>query len=719
MKLKYTLLAALILSAPPKAALADNLIEAEISDVPLSLGITSAYTYAMSGNGLVGGGTSQSGQILRWVSDGTPSGTYAHAISPLVGYNAGIVFGASFDGHIIVGSSSDTNTGTQQAFRWISDSTATGGTIHGLGFLPGDDGSIAWGVNNDGTVVVGSSSFVTSEAFRWVSDGTATGGTMHGLGFLAGDTDSRAYGTSADGSVVVGTSEFEAFRWVSDGTLTGGTMHSIGFLAGGSNSAANAVNADGTVVVGSSDDGTDSYAVRWVSDGTATGGTMLSLGSLDGGTFGIAFSVSADGKMITGVANDASTTKPFLWTEEDGMRALDDILTDSGVDISDWSTLANDEGRTYISADGTRIMGSGVYNGEEVAYLMTITALTTPEELQKSLSSAPLSMQQGSNAVVSGVGQSLMIARNALSMYIPRPATSASNPRIASADPAVLSDVEPAAGGTYTRSGNFGHAFYAIGNLGIGQENNFSNYGASGATGLLIGITDDFAIGAGLVGSHSRIETNRGGNSTVDAWGVSTMISYEPASGFRLYGTASIVPLDISTRRNYMNGGGTDSSRGETEGTGYGIAARTGWSFPVDDTKSVMPYVEAQWSKTKIDGYTEQGGGIPASYADQDTDSWISRLGAEYSQAVTPDVTFRLRGAWGHRYGDAGSVVTTAMGITQTISGAPGDRDWAEGGLGAVWRISDRTSLSADLSGRAGKTGEPAVGILLGLTVGF
>lgn len=718
MKRIKILFAATILSVASSAATADSLIQANILDLPFTSGITAVYTYAMSYNGFVGGGISSNGNPTRWVTDGTQGGSYMHTLPLLASDDSGIILGASFDGSVVVGSSNDSNGGDQRAFRWISDGTPTGGTVHDLGYLPGFFISVARGTNYDGAVVIGTSSdYAQSEAFRWVSDGTLTGGTMHGLGTLVGGTSSQAYGVNADGTVVVGTSNdnitVEAFRWVSDGTLTGGTMHGLGFLPGMTNSYANAVNADGAVVVGTS----DSEAFRWVSDGTLTGGTMQSLGYLPGGgSSSVAFSVSADGKKITGISDTALSTEAFLWTEEDGMRSLRDILTDSGVDMSNWSSLVNDEGRTFISADGIRIMGSGVYNGEELAYLMTITALITPEELQKSLAAAPLPAQQGGQVVASGIGQSLMIARNALSMYIPHPVSAQ---RLASADPGVLSNVEPAAGGNDARRANFGHAFYAIGNLGIGQDNDFDNYGVNGATGLLIGLTDELAIGAGLVGSHSRIKTNRRGDSTVDAWGVSAMMSYEPASGFRLYGTASASPLDISTKRNYMNGGGTDTSRGETQGMGYGVAARTGWSVPLDETKTVMPYVELQWSKTKIDGYTEQGGGIPAAYGDQDHDSWTSRLGLEYSQAVGESLTFRLRGGWGHRYGEAGNVTTTAMGLTQTVSSAPGERDWAEGGFGAIWRVSDKTALSVDLSGRAGKTGEPAAALLFGVTVGF
>ena len=69
-----------------------------------------------------------------------------------------------------------------------------------LGVLPGGDGSWAWGVSDDGAVVVGwaQNAAWQGRAFRWTVDGV-----MQDLGTLGGD-ESAAYGVSADGSVVVG-----------------------------------------------------------------------------------------------------------------------------------------------------------------------------------------------------------------------------------------------------------------------------------------------------------------------------------------------------------------------------------------------------------------------------------------------------------------------------------------------------------------------------------
>jgi probable HAF family extracellular repeat protein len=152
------------------------------------------------------------------------------------------------------------------------------GTMNGLGFLSGLSGveSVANGVSGNGSVVVGwsqsSNGAVTPgdrcEAFRWA------GGTMSGLGYLPGGSRSIATGTNNDGSVVVGWGNTnsasgapEAFRWTASTGMVG-----LGFLPGGSVRQATATNANGSVVIGNTDQG----AFRWTA---ATG--MISVTGMD------------------------------------------------------------------------------------------------------------------------------------------------------------------------------------------------------------------------------------------------------------------------------------------------------------------------------------------------------------------------------------------------------------------------------------------------------
>jgi hypothetical protein len=88
---------------------------------------------------------------------------------------------------------------------------------------------------------------------------------------------------------------------------------------------------------------------------------MLALGSLPGGDFSsVANATSADGSAIVGQANVLvafkSTPHAFLWTAEQGMQRLADVLQSRGVDLGAWKL----EAATGISADGLTIVGRGV-----------------------------------------------------------------------------------------------------------------------------------------------------------------------------------------------------------------------------------------------------------------------------------------------------------------------------------------------------------------------
>jgi probable HAF family extracellular repeat protein len=118
---------------------------------------------------------------------------------------------------------------------------------------------------------------------------------MTGLGIPEGTHNTRAFGVSDDGKVVVGTAVADlgrqrAFRWEN------GNMVLLGSLPGGAPvSSASDVSAKGRVIVGkaNSTEGAQAFAYE--------AGQFRGLGDLAGGAFrSIAYAISADGKVIVG-----------------------------------------------------------------------------------------------------------------------------------------------------------------------------------------------------------------------------------------------------------------------------------------------------------------------------------------------------------------------------------------------------------------------------------
>lgn len=95
---------------------------------------------------------------------------------------------------------------------------------------------------------------------------------------------------------------------------------------------------------------------------------MVGLGSLPlGGAFySAAFAVSADGSVVVGESGFAGA---FVWDETNGMRELDQVLTELGADHFGWAV----ESAYGISADGKRIAGEGTNpDGFREAWIATL-----------------------------------------------------------------------------------------------------------------------------------------------------------------------------------------------------------------------------------------------------------------------------------------------------------------------------------------------------------
>ncbi len=208
------------------------------------------FAYGLSDNGIVVGNMRVDGQFeksraTRWTGSGP-----LQDLGVLPGETRSFAWGISGDGSVVVGHS---ESGSMQpfgeAFRW----TAAGG-MKGIGKLtPGSIISKALAVSRDGSTIVGENwnEVLSTRAFVW----TQTGG-MKQLSTLGNYT--VAYGVNADGSVIVGTSDLmngksHAVRWVNG---------QIEDLAAGPNPdffvLANAVSDDGNVV-----GGTNGFAVVW------------------------------------------------------------------------------------------------------------------------------------------------------------------------------------------------------------------------------------------------------------------------------------------------------------------------------------------------------------------------------------------------------------------------------------------------------------------------
>ena len=661
----------------------------------LALADSSVGQLPGAASGISGNGSTVAGYYTN--ADGRPEAYYwtaaggMQSIGFLPGaYNNSITTGISTDGTTIVGYSS-INGGLNFAYRW----TQAGG-MQAIGLAPNSYSNMAMGVNADGSVVVGYSSTYsnTHEAFRW----TEAGGTQ-GLGFLAGAAANYSYAqaVSGDGLVVVGyatnsTYNTEAFRW----TQTDG-MQGLGTLNGYSSNAS-ATNMDGSVIIGSS----GSQAFRW----TQAGG-MQGLGFTAGDNFSSATAMSADSSVIVGNGYDSNlVARAFRWTESTGMVSLQQVLADRNVDVSQWRL----QSASGVSGNGNIVVGNGTYNGTQTAYIANVATggVTTPQDLGASLNTVVQSTQQASMVATQFLPQNIFVAQHIQQISTPV--------HVSGGSPAAFSDLSPAAGDFVASP----LSVFMMGSYGTGQNNNSGSNQLNGTAGVNLKVSPELNVGLGVVGSGARNDLAFGGKSKLDALGGMALASYEPKdTPLRVYGTAYVAHVNVDTTRGYLNGGGMDYSQGETEGVSYGTAVRVGWEKRAGNT-TVMPYVEGRYSKTNLDAYNETGGAFATNYSEQDNESITTRVGVELTHPLTDRTQVLFRPAWGHRIsGNGAAFDANTGGLTQTLQGNAGDRDWAEATVGAAWQATDRLSLSTELTGRTGNTSESQATLMVGAFIKF
>jgi probable HAF family extracellular repeat protein len=200
--------------------------------------------YGVSADGSVIAGHSWWGsnfRAARW------QGNTVTNLGTLPGAIASRAWGVSGDGQVIVGASFFSGSGLPEAraVRW------QGTTIQQLGELAGYRRSWAFAASHDGLVIVGfayaDNESAPSTSIRWVN------GQPQNLGWLPlnGADGSIAYGVSGDGSVVVGNSDGRAYRWTETRGMENLNTVYASLLADGSQLySAQAISADGRFIVG-------------------------------------------------------------------------------------------------------------------------------------------------------------------------------------------------------------------------------------------------------------------------------------------------------------------------------------------------------------------------------------------------------------------------------------------------------------------------------------
>lgn len=659
---------------------------ADIQLLPRLTGDSEAYATGISDDGTVVSGYGNVQAFYWTASEGTVELTSSY----------GRAYGVSGDGQVIVGTWADGSA--LQAFRWDRVSG-----LQSLGVLPTGGDSIALATNGNGSVVVGYGetpfvlhpgtpyeiSFYQQEAFRWTQ---ATG--MQGLGFLtaAPGNASMAMDVSADGEVVVGWAflpayQPKAFRWT----------EAIGMVAlPGSEawdySEARGVSADGSVIVGVA----DNQAFRWTSGGAQLLGTLYDdlPDATSSGPVLIpelppmqplsrsseAMGVSADGQVVVGQSwyhtNPVTQTEAFRWSASTGMQSVADWLAAAGVSVSpDWRLAT----ARAINADGSVVVGemnagdfvvSDPFDPVDVnlrdrfqAYIARVSpfgsGVINPAQFNESLSSSQQPGRMGehiASLVLNG-------AHHRLLMDMPVAADRCSW---------ITTDY-----GKYDKDRDA-----SIKTLELGACHDFNNRRTR--------------IGLGV--GQGRSEQVLAWSATQELDGDYVLLEIDQRLGEQWI--VSLLGMhgrwDVDAERGYLNAGLPDYSSASTDAETRVLRARLDWQDALDmGWMRISPRLAYTWAESRVDDYTETGGGFPAWFDDYDHDSEEIRLGVDALMPVSDRLSVRVVLDGVRRLDDASDALSgQVLGLYGfSVPGENVRKDWVRLGVDADYRFTENAGL--------------------------
>jgi uncharacterized membrane protein len=655
------------------------------------------------------------------------------------------------DGTVIVGYLNGENLTLISAVVWTQQNGTQ--TLAGMGGMR----TYATAVSGDGNVIGGYSGWHDAQtlprygAMIWTKgqDGNYVSTTVGQIGtsdFVQGistkitalnGTGSVAIGTETN----VGTGFNRSFRW----TPAGGIVV-LNHLSGSNDTQALGVNTDGTVIVGRSGMyRTNSTAFRWVTDGTTS--TMTPLGTIENYAYSGANAVDGAGNVVVGYATN-SVGNPAVavrWTQTDGMHTLSKWMTDNGVDTSAMEQTMVDA--TSISQDGNVVMGK-LSNGHIFLARVAATGGTpgggapeggtpgggTPEGGTPG-GGAPEGGTPGGGApeggtpgggtpgggtpgggapenkpVVTapsgnsgGIGSGL-IQVESFNAGLSNVAAS-TNVASSSAD-LVLHGMHGNPMQMLLADGKSG--FWTAGDIGR-QEHNAKN------TDLVLGEIGygqrfnsavQMNIAAGY--SHSKSKTDLGGQTRGHAtYVMPEAIVTLPHS---LYATVSAFyskgKLDID--RGYLNTGKPVLSKGSPDTETMGLRLRLDWyEMATVNGVAFTPYLGLSYAQTKVQAYTETGGGFPARFDERKDKATTGRVGLDMTKNVMDDsikLQGRLEGV--HRFEKNGANTTgEVLGLSSfNFAGQALKQTWLRVGAGAEGKIGSGVAsamLNATTEGEA------------------
>lgn len=369
--------------------------------------------------------------------------------------------------------------------------------------------------------------------------------------------------------------------------------------------------------------------------------------------------------MVVGEAYTAATAfgaRAFRWTQATGMQSVEQWLAANGVKVA--------SGLATKSAAGTNASGNVVVgqleNGR--AFYARVDPLTDP---------LPDAGQKRSGLIdVADYNRTLQHA-----VDVPVQAIGQADVVLNGLNGSPLRGLPAAGRYNVWVSGDWGRQKNTAGDGNVG----------AGEVGVAYGINEAVRIRAAVGGTRSDQNLAYGGNATISGvYIVPEIVATLPGSSLYLTTSGYYNAGDADIKRGYLNAGTPVQSSGSPDSSTGAVRLRIDWlnALQAGDL-GVTPYGSVSRYRGHIDGYTEAGGGFPASWDARTEYSTLGRLGADAAYALSEGWTLFGKLEYVHRFqsqsnGASGTILDLG---SFTTSGLDYKQDWGRANVGVEGKV--------------------------------
>ncbi len=148
---------------------------------------------------------------------------------------------------------------------------------------------------------------------------------------------------------------------------------------------------------------------------------------------------------------------------------------------------------------------------------------------------------------------------------------------------------------------------------------------------------------------------------------------------------------NFDIRRGYLNAGAQDFSTATPDSRTSGVRARLDWENAFNfKTVGFSPYTDLSYTLSRMDGYTETDGGLPARFDSRSVRSTEIRAGVNAALPIANKLYAVANLEAAHRFNNSASSINgEVIGLfTFSLPGEEFKATWAKGGFGVEGELA-------------------------------